>query len=217
MTWQEYQDAVGALYEAMQDIGKVYKNKYIPDKITGQKRQVDVWCEKRVGEHLIKILIDAKRRSEKIDVKDVEEIQALADAVNADKAVIVTNSNWTKPAKKKAEFCRMDLRILTFDEATDLIVEGKWLMCPNCKDDCIIMDENGFVELNDRTVFWWIGGKCRHCKSLAIHCQGCGEFLSIPKDSTEICFCNVEWKNEKEGISFEFIETIDKELDDAFS
>jgi Restriction endonuclease len=217
MTWQEYQDAVGALYEDMQGIGDVYRNKYIPDKVTGQKRQVDVWCEKEVGEHLIKILIDAKRRNEKIDVKDVEEVLALADAVNADKTVIVTNSGWTEPAKKKADFCRMDLRILTFDEATNLIVDGKWLMCSNC-DDCVILNEDGFVGLNDGTVFWWLGGKCRRCKTLVINCQDCGIYLSIPKNSSEICSCNCEWTNESEGISIRFVETYDEEFeDDEFS
>lgn len=217
MTWQEYQDAVGMLYDQMQSIGKVYKNKYIPDKLTGQNRQVDVWCEKEVGEHLIKILIDAKRRNEKIDVKVVEEVLALADAVNADKAVIVTNAGWTEPAKRRADFCRMDLRILTFDKATDLIVEEKWLMCPSC-DDCIIMDETGFCSLDDGTIFWWLGGKCRQCKCLVIFCQNCGTYISMSKNSVAVCCCNCEWKNEAEGISIRFIETEDDEFeDDEFS
>lgn len=216
MTWQEYQDAVGILYEEMQGIGDVHKNKYIPDKVTGQKRQIDIWCEKQVGEHLIKILIDAKRRNEKIDVKDVEEVLALAEAVNADKCVIVTNSGWTEPAERKAKFCRMDLRILTFDEATDLIIEDKWLMCPSCKQDCIIMNEEGFIGLDDGTIFWWLGGKCRQCKCLVVNCQNCGSYLAIQKNSAEICICNCEWKNEIEGLNLQFIESEDEKFDDEF-
>ncbi len=43
MRWQEYQDAVAELYLKMEKLGTVYKNVSLPDKVTGQPRQVDVW------------------------------------------------------------------------------------------------------------------------------------------------------------------------------
>lgn len=52
MTWQEYENAVGKLYEEMDSIGVVKQNVYIPDKITGQKRQVDVWWEECYCKHV---------------------------------------------------------------------------------------------------------------------------------------------------------------------
>ncbi len=144
MKWQEYQEAVGQLYEQMSEFGVVKKNITIPDKVTGQPRQVDVWWEMNLGNHVFKILIDAKVRKDKIDVKDVEEIIMLAEAVKADKAIIVTNNNWTAPAEMKAKFDGLDLRILTIDEATDLVIEDKWLMCLICEADCVILDNDGF-------------------------------------------------------------------------
>ena len=41
MTWQEYQEAVAVLYEQADGFGNVIRNVMVPDKITGQPRQID--------------------------------------------------------------------------------------------------------------------------------------------------------------------------------
>ncbi|UUO16581.1 HEAT repeat domain-containing protein [Dolichospermum heterosporum] len=117
MNWQEYQDAVGELYAQMDDIGCVRKNITLPDKETGQARQIDVWLEYKFKGHTIGILVDAKYRKEKLDVKDVEEVIALADAVGATKSVIVALSGWTGPAGIKAQLKGMDLKLWTLEQA----------------------------------------------------------------------------------------------------
>lgn len=214
MTWQEYQEAVGILYEQMAEIGAVSKNIMIPDKVTGQNRQIDVWWEIPLGNHTFKVLVDAKKRNSKVDVKDVEEIEMLANAVSADKAIIVTNSEWTEPAKTRADFSGLDLRILTIDEATGLVVEDKWLLCPNCEEDCVILDETGFIQMDDGLINWWLGGKCRECKTLVIHCQDCGHRDKILPHESWVCFCPLRWTNEEEGISIENVEISDDENED---
>ncbi len=211
MKWQEYQDAVGELYNQMNDFGIVKKNIIIPDKVTGQPRQVDVWWEMQLGDHTFKILIDAKRRKEKIDVKDVEEILMLADAVNADKAIIVTNNDWTEPAEKKANHVGLDLRILTIDEATDLIVDDKWFMCKVCKEDCVVLDNDGFLEI-DGLVNWWLGGTCRTCNTVYVNCQGCGGKAIINDEITWKCNCHLEWGVFENRI---FVEQIEEEDDES--
>lgn len=195
MKWQEYQKAVGVFYEQMSEMGNVLYNITRPDKITGQARQIDVWWEIKLEGHILNLLIDAKMRSSKIDVKDVEEILALAQAVNADKAIIVTNSDWTEPAKKFADFSRLDLMLLTLDEATDLVVPEKWKMCRICNKDCIIMDKDGWFEI-DGKINWYLGGTCRSCNGVYVHCQDCGnkDFFT----DTWTCQCPLLWKNEGE-------------------
>ncbi len=200
MNWQEYQESVGLLYEQMAEIGIVSKNITILDKITGQPRQVDVWWEIQLDKHRFKILIDAKQRKNKVDVKDVEEVIMLAKAVNADKAIIVTNNEWTKPAELSAKFNGLDLRIFTIDEATDLIVEDKWLMCQVCNEDCVILDSNGYFEVNG-LINWWLGGKCRSCNSIYIHCQDCGGKGIINVNIHWRCDCPYIWKSENNVVS----------------
>jgi hypothetical protein len=195
MAWQEYQDAVADLYERLERLGVVSRNVFIPDKITGQKRQIDVWCVIEFQNHNVKILIDAKSRKTKIDVKDVEEVRALAESVNADKAIIVTNEGWTKPAKKKADFCSLDLRLLSFNEATEILERDRWVWCPECNEDFILMDGAFGLETNQITTIC-LCGKCRKCKALRIDCGGCGRILSIKKDMRDECVCKTIWKNE---------------------
>lgn len=200
MRWQEYQEAVGILYEQMSGLGKVKKNITISDKITGQPRQIDVWWEIQVGEHIIKILIEAKMRTSKLDIKDIEEIIALAKAVKADKAIIVTNNKWTQPAKIFADHEGLDLLIFTIEEATDLIVEGKWLMCYDCEKDCVVMDSDGAIEI-EGVINWWLGGKCRNCKTLHVICQSCGAAGIAKVNNSWICGCNFEWTNKETSYS----------------
>lgn len=192
MKWQEYQEAVGELYEQMAEFGTVKKNITIPDRVTGQPRQIDVWWEAKFGGHSIGVLIDAKSRKTIIDVKDVEEVHMLAQAVKAHKAIIVTNNGWTSPAKDFASFCGMDLLILSFDDATDLIIEEKWLMCEVCKEDCVVMDLSNFIEING-LYNWFLGGKCRSCHAIYIHCQDCGDRGIITNSQHYRCYCPLIW------------------------
>lgn len=195
ISWQEYQEAVGRFYTNLQEIGTVNLNVQIPDKITGQSRQVDVLWELKVGDHLIKILIDAKQRKGKIDVKDLEEVEALANAVNANKAIIVTNNGWTKPAGKKADFSSIDLRLFSVEEALSLVVSNKWLMCQECADECVVMDSDGVLYREDTKLFFvWYAGKCRGCKGHYLFCHECGNRVILKDGEKHKCSCSHIWK-----------------------
>jgi hypothetical protein len=174
MEWQEYQNAVGELYVEMEGIGNVRKNITIPDKVTGQPRQIDVWLELEAKGHKIGILVDAKFRRDKIDVTDVDATLSLGESVGASKCVIVASNGWTGPAEKKAKFAGMDLKLLSIDQALDLIVEDKWLMCPICEDDCIVLDRDGATNLAG-SLLWYLAGRCRECGAAMVWCQDCGD------------------------------------------
>lgn len=203
MNWQEYQEAVALLYEQIDDFGSVQRNITIPDKITGQARQIDVLIEIKAYEHTLHIIIDAKFHSTKLDVKDIEEFLALADAVKASKSVIVAANGWTEPAAKKAEFHNCTLRLLTLEEALDLVVADKWEMCPNCKQDCIVLDMDGVVGYGGGWL-WWMAGKCRECNFGFVWCQDCGENLELPFNEDIFCGCGHCWRSTDEGLHILF-------------
>lgn len=123
LTWQEYQEAVALLYEDLKGEGRVEKNVMIKDVDTGQHRQIDVLLTIESKGHCLKIVIDAKYRARKLSVKDIEEVIGLAHAVGADKVAIVAANGWSKPAEKKAERARLDLRLLSTNEALSLLLE----------------------------------------------------------------------------------------------
>jgi hypothetical protein len=199
VTWQEYEDAVALLYEQMDDLGTVTRNARLPDRITGQPRQVDVWLEIQAKGHTVGMLVDAKFREQAVDVKDVEEVHALAQAVGANKAVLVTTRGWTKPAARKATFCSMDLRLFTLEDALDLFVPDKWEMCEACGRDCIVLDHDGAIAVEGAWL-WWLAGRCRVCRFAFAWCQECGGKLAIPIGESALCTCGYAWRNETEGL-----------------
>lgn len=204
MTWQEYQDAVALLYEQAQGFGHVSRNVLVPDTVTGQKRQIDVLIEIEAKGHSMKLMVDAKFHSVPIDVREVEAALALADAVGANKAVIIAASGWTAPAKTKAERAGCDLRLLSVEQALDLIVREKWMMCPACEADCIVLDQDGAVQLDDGLIIWWLAGQCRSCKCVRIHCQDCGVKAYTELNGVYVCGCGHAWSSTEEGVTIEF-------------
>jgi hypothetical protein len=201
MTWQEYQEAVAVLYEQMEGIGEIKRNVYLPDRITGQPRQIDVLLEITERGHSLSINIDAKFSATPLDVRDIEATKALSDATGINKTVIVTSNGFTKPAVSKADALNIDLTILEIDEALDLIVPDKWKMCPICYRDCIVLDQPEMIEFGDGTILWWLAGQCRECKCGLVHCQECGTKIYIEKNKSIICDCGYEWCNTDEGLS----------------
>lgn len=198
MKWQEYQEAVGRFYEQIEGMGKVSKNITIPDRITRQPRQIDVWLDVDVKGHKIGILIDAKFRKEKLDVKDVEEVLSLADAVGANKSVIVALNGWTDPAQLKADASSLDLRLWTLEQALDIMVPDKWVMCDACNNDCIVLEYGGGFEYKH---FWSLlsVGICRECKAVFVHCWACDKEILLEKGQDAFCECGHAWKNTDNG------------------
>ncbi|GHV05618.1 hypothetical protein FACS189485_12870 [Spirochaetia bacterium] len=200
MTWQEYQESVARLYEQTEGFGKVRRNVYIPDRITGEPRQIDVLIEMSERGHTLKILVDAKYHAKPLDVTVIEGVLSLSDAVGTNKAVIVTASGLTEPAKKKAEILGCDIRILALEDALDLIVPDKWKMCHNCHNDCIVLDQEGVLSLKNGKALWWLAGQCRECKTGFVYCQDCGLKFYIKKDESYICDCGHEWICTEKGL-----------------
>ncbi len=200
MNWQEYEEAVGKLYEKAEDLGQVYKNIKRPDKVTDRPRQVDVWVEFEKAGHTIKILIDAKFHKNKINVRHVESVHALAQAVGAHKAVLVASNGWTDAASEKATYFRMDLMLLTFDEALEILIPDMWEMCPHCENDCIVLDQYQMIGVNG-LIFWWFSGKCRECNHAFVWCQDCGTKAYIEEKHVWKCYCGHDWRNYTEGIA----------------
>ncbi len=210
MTWQEYQEAVALLYEQLDSLGSVQRNVALPDKVTGQPRQIDVLIEIEAYGHKISIVVDAKFHAEKLDVKDIEGVLALADAVRASQAVIVAANGWTEPAAAKAEFQNCTLRLLTLEDALDLLVPDKWEMCPSCKKDCIVLDMDGITPYGGGWL-WWLAGRCRACKYGFIWCQDCGENLELPFNGEAVCGCGHIWQSTEQGLFIHFNAVEDEE------
>ena len=101
-------------------------NVWIKDKITGQKRQIDIWMTAIVGSIPVKVMFECRNRDKLEDVTWVEQVKVKRDDVKADKAVMITSSSFTKPAKDKAKHNGIIIRTvdeLSIAEIAEWIIE----------------------------------------------------------------------------------------------
>ena len=84
MSWQEYQEAVALFYEQVDGFGNVKRNVMVPDKITGQPRQIDVLIEIEAKGHPLKMVVDAKFHSAPVNVREVDDRNNNRDRGNGD-------------------------------------------------------------------------------------------------------------------------------------
>lgn len=180
------------LYEQAEGIGQVRRDVRIPDKITGQLRQVDVLIEVSTKGHSVNILVDAKFHASKLDVKDIDDVLALAESVKACKAIVVCANGWTSPAEKKAEHSNLDLRVLDIEGALDLLVPEKWCLCPKCKNDCIVYETALLSDL-DEPMSMAVTGQCRECRHSMVWCWDCGTEAWLNPGESIQCYCGNEW------------------------
>ena len=77
---------------------------------SGVLRQIDVLIEDEIATYPLRIVIDCKYYSSKVDINDVGQVWDLVDDVRANLGVIISNAGFTSGAKKRAlELGRMKL------------------------------------------------------------------------------------------------------------
>ena len=89
------------------------------------------------------------------------------------------------------------------EDALELMVPDKWMMCPNCKNDCIVMEFSGGV-IKDGLWSIFITGRCRQCQTGLFWCFDCGQKHLIRLNEKDTCACGHDLKNDLDGISVKF-------------
>lgn len=206
--WQLYERLVAKLM--LQQLSTSYcvtPNANVLGSISGIKRQIDVLIDYRFNtENHNRIIIDAKKRARKVDIKDVETFKGLMEDVGAAHGYLVSTVGYTKAAIKRAQEL-ISLKILPIEhlESFDL---SDWPKCkkPSCSDGHIFWDGfPGFsldlvaIANQSRLLVNRVHyvGKCEKCNLFHIKCIECEEILSIPesdnKDCGHQCSCRPPW------------------------
>jgi hypothetical protein len=87
---------------------------FLPDKDTGALREVDISLRGRIGSSDILAIIECRDRDATADVTWIEQVITKRNSVNADKAMAVSSSKFSKPATLKAK--KYNIVIRTLDE-----------------------------------------------------------------------------------------------------
>lgn len=208
--WMRYERLIARMIadQAATDMC-VTPNARIIGRITGVRRQIDVLMEARhETDNSRRIIIDAKRRTRKVDVKAVEAFRGMMEDVGATHGYIICPSGYTPAAEKRAQES-VSIRIVPLDR-----LEGfdpaNW---PHCKrDGCnkgrVFWD--GYPELTvalapaadpeappllDRRVHYV--GKCDFCGRFHVLCLTCGDILDLREDDEsdigKRCNCRPPW------------------------
>lgn len=88
---------------------RVTRNVRVLGRKSGNQREIDVWIEGRYHMFDVKIAIESKNYAEAIGIERVESFKAKLEDIGADLGVMVCPAGFTKPAKERAEFDRIQL------------------------------------------------------------------------------------------------------------
>jgi hypothetical protein len=103
---------------------KVESPKYLPDRVTGELRELDVVITFPTTHHEMTLAIECRDRSRKVTVNDVEAFFSKCQDTKAHKGVIVSPKGFSKPALSKAKNCGIACLSLLQVESFN------WLLAP---------------------------------------------------------------------------------------
>ena len=83
---------------------------YIPDKITGRKREVDISIRTKVGSSPILVILECRDRVGQEDTTWIEQLATKKNDVGASLAIAITSSNFSKNALEKAKHYGIETR-----------------------------------------------------------------------------------------------------------
>lgn len=196
--WELYERLVAQLIaEQLQTDLCVTPNARIVGRITGVHRQIDVLIESRHHtDNSRRIVVDAKRKSRKINVKDVESFRGLMEDVGATHGYLVVSSGYTQAAEKRAQSA-VSLRIVPLDHLENFD-PSSWPQCQRkgCERGRVFWD--GYPELElvlqptDSSTPVQVScvhyvGKCDRCGRFHVRCLTCHEILAPPHDDDDDC------------------------------
>ncbi|HUJ98732.1 MAG TPA: restriction endonuclease, partial [Stellaceae bacterium] len=179
-------------------------------QISGVSRQIDVLIDARHDtDNSRRVIVDAKMRKRKIDVKDVEAFRGLMADVKATHRYLVASSGYTKAAERRAQMA-VSIRIVPTDRLENFDPSTwPWCKSSQCERGRIFWDgypvlsmklrPAGAPEEQEPTVMSFIHyvGKCDRCGLFHVWCATCGDTMPVPEndenDCGHQCRCRLPW------------------------
>lgn len=170
----------------------VTPNARLTGRISRRSRQIDVLIDLRHDtDNTQRIIVDAKRRTRKIGVTEVEAFKGLMEDVGATHGCLVCPSGYTKSAERRAQSAvsirLVPLnRLMNFDPSTWPRCESEtcqnghvfWDGYPELSMPPMTMRKSGLVQLHSQPFVHYVG-KCDHYGRFHVKCLTCGDILSI--------------------------------------
>lgn len=121
MNWKEYEKEILTYFQETYPETNISFDQKVLGKYSKVLRQIDVLIVGEIAGYQIKIVVDCKYFSKKIDVKQVESFCSMVEDVEAHQGVLITKKGYSKAAINRAHFGnqKIELDIINFDELKD--------------------------------------------------------------------------------------------------
>lgn len=111
MTWKDYEIEIHDYFKEMFPNADISHNVTVIGRYSKVERQIDILIEDYIAGNRMRIVIDGKFFSEKIDVKDVEMFIGMLNDCEANKGLLITQEGYSKAAIKRAYFDPIDIEL----------------------------------------------------------------------------------------------------------
>lgn len=121
MNWKDYEIEIYNFFKEQYPQAEVSHNVTVEGRYSKTMRQIDILIEAYIAGNRMRIIIDGKYFSERIDVKDVEMFIAMVHDCNASKGILITHEGFSKAALNRAHNDPHDIEldILNFKNLYD--------------------------------------------------------------------------------------------------
>jgi len=181
--WKEYENLVcEALTQENQNL-IIEQNIKIIGHLSNQRRQVDIALRGQLAGHDILAVVDCKKYSRKINVRDVGSFITFLNDVCADIGILVTQYGYTKAAETLAKKSRVKLDIRTVEELKEYSIILDY--CDECGPDEDhlpgIISWGKYRGLEGDIDKVKDVGYCDWCDTLHFRCLQCNAVTGIPE------------------------------------
>jgi hypothetical protein len=185
----------------------VTPNARLKGKISGRVRQIDVLIDSRHDtDNSRRIIVDAKKRTRKIDVIQVEAFKGLMEDVGARHGYLVCPVGHTKAAEKRAQQS-ITIRLVPLEQLKNFD-PTRWDRClvGDCKQGYVFWD--GYPEMSlglhkvcegkigpkEYIPYVYMVGKCDRCARFHVKCLTCQDFSQLDNyEGHHRCRCPTPW------------------------
>lgn len=192
--WEEYEDQIFDKLNSEFPDSDIRKNQKIKGIFSKRSRQVDILVRATAIGKNLKIVVDCKKFSKKVNVKTVESFIGFLEDVGAHLGILITNEGYTKSAHNRVENYTKDIRldIVEFEKLEDY--HFSWDSCNLCEmEEGIARGEIEWSEpqaiVKDGIITLIEVGECSYCSEKHVRCQGCGEIMNFAQSDEIECLC----------------------------
>jgi hypothetical protein len=118
LDWKDYEREILEHFQAEYPSAQITSNARLFGKFSKIDRQIDLLIQEHASDFSLCIVVDAKHRSARIDVNDVEAFLGLLRDVGADIGVLISPEGYSQAAINRAHYddSRLEVDVLNFKE-----------------------------------------------------------------------------------------------------